>query len=314
MAGPELVGAWTRVGDGIAARHSEVVRPTVTIEAPHDLTALGDVQLATALASGAADVLMALRTEADAGRVDAAPGALRDAGDAAAQAWLAGALAGARPSDAILSEEAADDPRRLTAGRVWIVDPLDGTREFAERTADGGWRDDFAVHVALWQRDRGLTDAAVALPARSVVHDTSPTGHPDRHADRTDAAILEGRRPMRIAVSRSRPPAVATQLAALGSVELVAIGSCGVKTISVMDGTVDAYVHAGGQYEWDSAAPVAVVRAAGLVATRLDGSELRYNQPDPWSPDLLICRPGLHDHLRALLAAATVRDDGATPA
>jgi len=287
----------------------------VTIKAPHDLTALDDVQLAAFLASGAAEVLMALRAEAEAGRVDATANALRDAGDAAAQAWLATALDEVRPEDAVLSEEAADDLRRLTAARVWIIDPLDGTREFAERAGETGWRDDFAVHVALWQRDRGLTDAAVALPARGIVHDTQGASRSDRRPGQAlDRGVLEGRRPLRIAVSRSRPPEVATRLAALGSVELVPIGSCGVKTISVMDGTVDAYVHAGGQYEWDSAAPVAVVRAAGVVATRLDGAELRYNQPDPWLPDLLVCRRRLHDHLQALLAAAGAGDQGTTRA
>jgi len=290
----------------------KAVDPPVTIEAPHNLTALDDVQLAAALASGAAKVLMALR--ADAGRADAATNTMRDAGDAAAQAWLANALGDTRPDDAVLSEEATDDPRRLNAARVWIIDPLDGTREFAERTGPSGWRDDFAVHVALWQQDRGLTDAAVALPARGIVHDTDAASRLDRGArEAEDLAVLDGRRPMRIAVSRSRPPEIATRLAALGSVELVPIGSCGVKTISVMDGTVDAYVHAGGQYEWDSAAPVAVVSAAGIVATRLDGSELRYNQSDPWSPDLLVCRPRLHGHLQALLAEAGAIDGGTTP-
>jgi 3'(2'), 5'-bisphosphate nucleotidase len=287
----------------------------VTIEAPHDLSALGDVELAAALASGAAEVLRALRADAVAGRVETAVDALRDAGDQAAQAWLADALTHARPADAVLSEEAADDPRRLVARRVWILDPLDGTREFAERSRDDAWRDDFAVHVALWQRDRGLTDAAVALPARKIVHDTRATGRLDTAVSRSlDVAVLDGNRPMRIAVSRSRPPEIATRLAAMGSIELVPIGSCGVKTISVMDGTVDAYIHAGGQYEWDSAAPVAVVVAAGIVATRLDGSELRYNQPDPWLPDLLVCRPRLHDHLRALIAAAGAGGEGTQPA
>ena len=287
----------------------------MTIEAPHDLAALRDVELASALASGAARVLMTLRADAEAGRVKNTERTLRDAGDTAAQGWLATALREARPGDAVLSEEAADDPRRLTASRVWIIDPLDGTREFAEQPGNDGWRDDFAVHVALWQRGRGLTDAAVALPARGIVHDTRSASELDPSDSRMlDAAVLDGHRPMRVAISRSRPPEIATRLVKLGSVELVPIGSCGVKTISVMDGTVDAYVHAGGQYEWDSAAPVAVVRAAGLMATRVDGSELRYNQPDPWLPDLLVCRPRLHHHLGALLAAAQAGDEGTTPA
>ncbi len=268
---------------------------------------MDDVQLAGALASGAAEVLVRLRADANAGQGDAGGDALRRAGDAAAQAWLAAALTEARPDDAVLSEEALDDGRRLTADRVWIIDPLDGTREFAERTRAGAWRDDFAVHVALWQRGRGLTDAAVALPARGIVVDTRGPwpGAVDVAGD-VDA-VLEGRRPLRIAVSRSRPPAVAARLAERGAAQLVPIGSCGVKAISVLDGTVDAYVHAGGQHEWDSAAPVAVVRAAGIVATRLDGSDLQYNRPDSWSPDLLVCRPRLLDHLRRLLAAAEAK-------
>ncbi len=272
---------------------------------------MDDGRLAAALASGAAETLMQLRADADAGRVDTRTTGLRDAGDAGAQAWLARALAEARPTDAVLSEEAVDDRRRLTAERVWIIDPLDGTREFAERTEEGGWRDDFAVHVALWQRGRGLTDAAVALPARGIVRGTGSTANiGPAPAETDDEGVLAGRRPMRIAVSRTRPPSIAARLVERGVAELVPMGSCGVKTLSVLDGTVDAYVHAGGQYEWDSAAPVAVVRAAGIVATRLDGSEIAYNQPDPWSPDLLICRPGLTDHLHELLVAAGLGTEG----
>lgn len=262
-----------------------------------------DLRLAGELAAGAAETLRRLRAEVDEGRIPYQPDTLRRMGDTRAQAYLAAALADARPGDAVLSEEAADDPRRLDADRVWIVDPLDGTREFAERDSAGRWRDDFAVHVALWQRGRGLTDAAVALPARGQVLDTG--GHDalaERPPGERDAEVLDGRRPMRVAVSRTRPPEVATRLAGTGSVELVPMGSCGVKAIAVLEGAVDAYLHAGGQYEWDSAAPVAVVRSGGLVATRLDGSEPRYNQPNPWTPDLLVCRPRLLEHLRGLLA------------
>jgi 3'(2'), 5'-bisphosphate nucleotidase len=272
----------------------------VTARAPHDPSATTDVALAVALASGAAATLRRLRADVDAGHTPYDPTALRAAGDAGAQAYLATALAASCPGDAVLSEEAVDDPARLAADRVWIIDPLDGTREFAERDADGRWRDDFAVHVALWQRDRGLTDAAVALPARDRVFDTRSRTSVADHAD----DVLDGRRPMRVTVSRTRPPALAARLADRGAVELVPMGSCGVKAVSVLDGTVDAYLHAGGQHEWDSAAPVAVVRAAGLIATRLDGSEPRFNQPDPWTPDLLVCQPRLIDHLRGLLAAA----------
>jgi 3'(2'), 5'-bisphosphate nucleotidase len=286
----------------------------VITHAPNDLSALDDVRLAAALATGAGDVLLGLRRRADADRrdgtaLDAGASDLRRAGDAAAQSWLAEALAGARPSDAVLSEEAADDPRRLTADRVWIIDPLDGTREFGEHTEDGRWRDDFAVHVALWRRDAGpaglagLAGGAVALPACDVVYSSGV-----RIVAAAGAAsdVLGGSRPLRIAVSRSRPPEVATRLAERDDVELVPMGSVGVKVSRVLDGTVDAYLHAGGQHEWDSAAPVAVALASGFVATRLDGSALVYNQPTPWSPDLVVCHPALTAHLRDLLTWAGV--------
>lgn len=274
---------------------------------------LDDASLAAALAEGAGRVLLALREEA----AGVAPGvrALRDAGDAAAQDWLAAGLAHARPHDAVLSEEAADDPSRLAAERVWIVDPLDGTREFAERTPGGGWRDDFAVHVALWRRDAGLGAGAVALPARGEVFGTGrAVARAARVTDAGAEAVLAGRRALRLAASRSRPPAFVTELAARGVVELVPMGSAGVKVTAVVDGTVDAYVHAGGQYEWDSAAPVAVATAAGLVCTRLDGSPLEYNRPDPWLPDLFVCHPALVPHLRAALRQAGLRSkEGAQP-
>jgi 3'(2'), 5'-bisphosphate nucleotidase len=280
----------------------------VITHAPHDLSALDDVRLAAALAAGAGDVLLGLRLQADADRpdgeaVDTGATELRKAGDAAAQSWLADNLAAARPEDAVLSEEAADDPRRLTAARVWIIDPLDGTREFGEHRDDGRWRDDFAVHVALWRRDAGLAGGAVALPGCDVVYSSGQRVIADPDAA---AAVLARSRPLRIAVSRSRPPVVATRLAERDDVELVPMGSTGVKVARVLDGTVDAYVHAGGQHEWDSAAPVAVARASGFVATRLDGSPLVYNQPVPWSPDLVVCHPGLTRLVRTMLAAAGV--------
>jgi 3'(2'), 5'-bisphosphate nucleotidase len=269
----------------------------VITHAPRDLSALDDVRLAAALAAGAGEVLLELRR--DAGGVDD----LRKAGDARAQAWLADALAGARPDDAILSEEAADSPRRLQAARVWIIDPLDGTREFGERLEDGAWRDDFAVHVALWTRDAGLAGGAIALPAGGVTYSTGSPVTPDPGAA---DAVLRGRRPLRVAVSRTRPPQVATTMAERGDVQLVPMGSTGAKVARVLDGTVDAYVHAGGQHEWDSAAPAAVALASGFTATRLDGSPLVYNQPTPWSPDLVVCHPALSAHLRRLLTDAGV--------
>ena len=204
---------------------------------------------------------------------------LKDAGDAAAQELLAGLLAEHRPDDSVLSEEARDDKSRLTADRVWIIDPLDGTREFSEPP-----RDDWAVHVALWQGG-DLVAGAVAQPALGETFSTAqPRVVPPRSSQRP-----------RIAVSRSRPPAFVAALAAELDAELVPMGSAGVKVMSVVRDVADAYVHAGGQYEWDNAAPVAVARAAGLFCSRVDGSDLVYNQDDVSLPDLIVCRPELAD-------------------
>ena len=184
----------------------------------------------------------------------------------------------------MLSEEAADDKSRLTARRVWIIDPLDGTREFSEPP-----RDDWAVHVALWE-DGDLVAGAVAQPA---LGETFSTGRPSVVPPRTSE------RP-RIAVSRSRPPAFVEALAAELDAELVPMGSAGVKVMSVVRDIADAYVHAGGQYQWDNAAPVAVARAAGLHCSRVDGSPLVYNEDDTSLPDLIVCRPELADADRRL--------------
>lgn len=237
-------------------------------------TELTDVQVAALAARAAADVLLPLR---EAGELHEA--ALGDAGDAAAQRAIAAVLAQHRPGDAVFSEEAVDDPARLSADRVWIVDPLDGTREY--RSGD---RRDWAVHVALWERDAGdLTAAAVGLPAYGEVLTTAPAP--------VVPPVPEG--PLRVTVSRSRPPAEARAAAeALGAV-LVPLGSAGYKTLAVVRGEADAYVHAGGMYQWDSAAPVAVARAAGLFTSRLDGSPLVYNTAEAWLPDLVVCRPEL---------------------
>lgn len=202
---------------------------------------------------------------------------LKDAGDQAAHDLLMELLAEHRPEDAVLSEEGKDDKRRLEAPRVWIVDPLDGTREFSEPP-----RDDWAVHVALWERGE-LVAGAVAQPA---LGQTFHTGEPPVVPPRTST------RP-RIAVSRTRPPAFVEALAAELDAELVPMGSAGVKVISVVRDLTDAYVHAGGQYEWDNAAPVAVARSAGLFCSRVDGSPLVYNQDDVSLPDLVVCRSEL---------------------
>ncbi|MCX4469343.1 3'(2'),5'-bisphosphate nucleotidase CysQ [Micromonospora sp. NBC_01655] len=263
---------------------------------------LDDQAFAEWLADAAGAALTALRAEQ--GFAD--PAALKDAGDKVSHDLMSTALARWRPADAVLSEEQADSrrawagdptagarPARLEADRVWIIDPLDGTREFSE-----SGRDDWAVHVALWQRSAGpdgaLVAGAVGMPAR-----TAPDGRPLVLGTAVPAApAVAG--PLRIAVSRSRPPAFVGELVEGIGARAVPMGSAGVKVCAVVTGEVDAYVHAGGQYEWDSAAPVAVALGAGMHASRIDGSPLRYNRDDPRLPDLLVCRP---EHAEPLLAA-----------
>lgn len=243
---------------------------------------MSDHELAAKLATDAGRLLLTVRKELS----QATEAERKAAGDKRSHDYLMAALAAERPHDAVLSEEGADDPVRLQAERVWIVDPLDGTREFTTRG-----RDDWAVHVALWQRDSGdagaITDAAVSLPAynnRSNVVFRSDTVTAPTVPD-------DDGRPIRVAVSASRMPAVVRLIREVVDVEPVLMGSAGAKAMAVVRGDVDAYLHAGGQWEWDSAAPGGVVRAAGMHATRLDGSPLRYNRPDPYLPDLLMCRP-----------------------
>lgn len=247
-----------------------------------------DHALARELADSAGVVLLELRAQSNPD--DAAT--LRSEGDRRSQRHLACRLASMRPSDAVLSEEAVDDGARLVADRVWIIDPLDGTREFGEVP-----REDWAVHVAIWQ-DGELIAGAVARPAMGTTLAT------DRPPPAPPAA--QGR--IRLAVSRTRPPEFVSRLAERLGAELVPMGSAGVKATAVVDGRVDAYVHAGGQYEWDSAAPVAVARAAGLHTSRIDGSPLQYNRPDPLLPDLLICRPELAEGL--LGALGVLKNEG----
>jgi len=247
-----------------------------------------DAELAADLAEEAGRLLLAVREEVG----HDFPPALGDAGDIRANALLLRRLRQERPGDAVLSEEAHDDLLRLNADRVWIIDPLDGTREYSMPR-----RWDWAVHVALWQRTPGaagpatsdraedgtITDAAVALPALGEVH-------------RSDAVTAPAPRPsgpIRITASSNRPPAVLWLLRERLDIEFVRIGSAGAKAMAVLRGDADAYIHAGGQWEWDSAAPAGVLQAAGFHATRLDGSPLRYNRPDPYLPDLLMCRPDI---------------------
>ncbi|MFC4783465.1 3'(2'),5'-bisphosphate nucleotidase CysQ [Nocardioides sp. MAHUQ-72] len=246
---------------------------------PPAQAATDDHVLATWLATVAGERLLEVRGEGLEGRE------LKDAGDRAAHELLMELLAEHRPGDAVLSEEGKDDKARLEAGRVWIVDPLDGTREFSEPP-----RDDWAVHVALWE-DGELTAGAVAQPA---LGETFNTGQVPVVPRRTSE------RP-RIAVSRTRPPAFVQALAEELDAELVPMGSAGVKMMSVVRDVTDAYVHAGGQYEWDSAAPVAVAAAAGLFTSRVDGTPLRYNQEDVYLPDLIVCRPELAEQIVAFV-------------
>lgn len=252
---------------------------------PPAASATDDHVLATWLAEVAGRRLLQVRQEGLEGRE------LKDAGDRAAHELLMGLLAELRPGDAVLSEEGKDDKARLEADRVWIVDPLDGTREFSEPP-----RDDWAVHVALWERSADGGDLTAGAVAQPVLGETFTTGE----APAVPASSSE--RP-RIAVSRSRPPAFVQALAEEIGAELVPMGSAGVKMMSVVRDVADAYVHAGGQYEWDSAAPVAVARAAGLFTSRVDGSPLVYNQDDVYLPDVVVCRPELSDRILAFIAA-----------
>jgi len=251
------------------------------------LTTADDHVLARDLAVAAGQLLLDLRGRG--GDRDA----LRKSGDRLSHEFLAAELAARRPGDAVLSEEGVDDKARLAAQRVWIVDPLDGTREFGE---DG--RTDWAVHVALWEPGGSglgrLTAGAVALPAQGRVLSTvSPPAPPGGAPTR-----------LRLVVSRSRAPRLVRDVAGRLGAELVPCGSAGAKVATVITGETDAYLHAGGFYEWDTAAPVAVARAAGYHASRIDGAELAYNREDPLLPDILVCRPVIAGLLLAAIREA----------
>ncbi|KUI23292.1 3'(2'),5'-bisphosphate nucleotidase CysQ [Mycobacterium sp. GA-1285] len=243
---------------------------------------LTDAALAAEVAAEAGEMLLKVRDQV--GFYD--PYDLGDTGDTLANRLILDRLRALRPDDAVLSEEAVDDLSRVTADRVWIVDPVDGTHEFSMPR-----RTDWAVHIALWRRDGGpngrITDAAVALPARNEIYRTDTVTPPPPRA--------EG--PILITASANRPPPVLWWLRERMDIQLVRIGSAGAKAMAVVRGDVDAYLHAGGQWEWDSAAPAGVVQAAGLHASRIDGSELVYNRRDPYLPDLLMCRPELKEVL-----------------
>jgi len=268
-----------------------------------NLPALDDHALAADLAERAGRLLLELRA------AGGAPDVLRKAGDRQSHEFLMAELAKARPGDAVLSEEGIDDKARLTADRVWIVDPLDGTREFGEPG-----RSDWAVHVALWARDApappgqgpenslaagagDLIAGAVALPAQGCVLSTA--------TPMTFPAGDGAQRPLRMVVSRSRASDLVKDVAARIHADRVPCGSAGAKTATVVRGENDVYLHSGGFYEWDTAAPVAVARANGFHVSRIDGSPVVYNQEDPFLPDILVCRPAIAPVLLTAIREAT---------
>lgn len=256
---------------------------------PHSAATDDDHALARRLAIAAGDLLLDVRTSLTGEGAD--PKELKDEGDRRSNQFLMAELEAAIPvGDRILSEESGsthDDAERLRASRVWIIDPLDGTREFSEPP-----RTDWAVHVALCI-DGDPVCGAVALPALDRCYSTADAVLPL-------PAIPDA---PRLVVSRTRPPAEAdTVREAIGGV-LVEMGSAGAKTMAILGGEVDCYPHSGGQYEWDSAAPAAVARHHGLHVSRLDGSPLVYNNADPYLPDLLVCRAELADKTLAALRA-----------
>jgi 3'(2'), 5'-bisphosphate nucleotidase len=242
---------------------------------------LSDGELAAQLAAAAGRLLLAVRT----GGLIAGK-ALGAAGDATANQFLCHALRAARPDDGLLSEEEKDNADRLTKSRVWIIDPVDGTREYGEERAD------WAVHVAL-AVDGAASVGAVALP-----------GLADGLVLRSDAPQplgLMAERP-RFVVSRTRPAREAQAVAAALGGALVPMGSAGAKAMAVVRGEAEVYLHSGGQYEWDSCAPVAVAQAHGLHCSRIDGSPLVYNRADTYVPDLLICRVEWAERVLAVVA------------
>ncbi|WP_284851788.1 3'(2'),5'-bisphosphate nucleotidase CysQ [Corynebacterium rhinophilum] len=247
---------------------------------------ISDSRLTNSLAQGCGEILKGVRNG----------GLLRglslgDAGDDAAQEWIARVLEQHRPGDGVLSEEASDDLARLKKKRVWIVDPLDGTKEFATG------RQDWAVHIALIE-DGTPVHAAVGLPDYGVTFKSS------------DVRAVAGPLSKKFVISRNRPPTVAGYIAEKMGYEAEGVGSAGAKAMHVLLGDYDGYIHAGGQYEWDQAAPVGVALAAGLHCSRLDGSPITFNNEDTFIPDLLICRPELKDEILEHAAAFAEENGG----
>jgi len=241
---------------------------------------LNDAAFAVRLADTAGRLLMDLRT---CGLLEGQ--ALGKAGDLTANAFLVETIRANRPDDGLLSEESADDKLRCAMSRVWIIDPLDGTREYS----DG--RTDWAVHVALAVDGKAVI-GAVALPALGLTLSTA-----------APLPLADANTPLRMLVSRTRPAAEAIAVAKILGADLVSMGSAGAKAMAVVRGEADIYLHTGGQHEWDNCAPVAVALAAGLHVSRIDGSPLVYNCRSPYLPDLLICRKELFAPVMAAMAA-----------
>lgn len=239
------------------------------------MSALNDAELAAHLAECAGKLLLQVRASGL-----FSDKALGKAGDATANQFLVHAIRAARPDDGLLSEEMKDDGTRLAKRRVWIIDPVDGTREYGEGRAD------WAVHVAL-AIDGVAEIGAVALPGVGVV----------MRSDQPSTLPSAGT-PLRMVVSRTRPAKEALDVAQKLGAELVPMGSSGAKAMAILRGEADIYLHSGGQYEWDSAAPVAVAQAHGLHCSRIDGSALKYNNQDVYLPDLLI---GRKEHAQSVL-------------
>lgn len=236
---------------------------------------MSDGELAAHLAETAGRILLDVRA---AGVFS--PKALGKAGDQTANQFLVHAIREQRPDDGLLSEESKDTAERLAKSRVWIIDPVDGTREYGEE------RTDWAVHVGL-AIDGVAAIGAIGLPGLDLV----------LRSDRPQP-LPPGNSPPRMLVSRTRPAAEAVAVAEKLGAELLPMGSAGAKAMAVVRGEADIYLHSGGQFEWDSAAPVAVAAAHGLFCSRLDGSPLRYNCENVYLPDLIICRPELADAVR----------------
>jgi len=238
-------------------------------------------------------------------------GILGDVGDQAADGYLQGYLRGRYPDDGLLSEETVDAAERAGKRLVWIVDPLDGTKEYSSG------RHDWAVHVGL-TIDGKPALGAVALPAIDRVLtgvcgggivQAAVTGSDGEwpQAFAADAGPSSGQ-PLRLACSRSHTPEWMQRFAReLGGAELVPCGSVGFKVAMLLFGKADVYVHQKGLKEWDTCAPEAIARAAGWTVCRFDGSDQRYNQRDPRNDQIVVCRTRLRERVLAGLASSLRR-------